>query len=83
MVLKNLSPKALSAAMRGGTSSWGEWGGADHHIRYIEQIKLPDRRRRMCHCGCRKRVTYRGFANGVALASGCELSMMRWEKTGQ
>lgn len=75
-----LSPAALSAAMRGGTQTWGQWASADDHIRYCEPVEAASRRR--CRCGCHRRATHRGMANGIALTSGCELSMRRWVRDG-
>ncbi len=77
--INDLSPPALSAAMRGGTESWGSWGSTDHHILYAERITGPGRRRN-CHCGCKGRSTHRGMANGICLAMGCEFSIHRWVK---
>ncbi len=77
--LSKLSPQALSAAMRGGTDSWGTWGNAFEHIRYSEPLKS----RRLCHCGCRKRQTHIGKCNGVGLIWGCEMYVARWVKEGQ
>lgn len=77
--LNNLSPAALAAAMRGGTAGWGSHGSSVDHVRYMEPLES----RRLCRCGCRKRETYIGKANGVGLASGCELSVMRWVRTGR
>lgn len=74
--LNALSPAALSAALRGGTDAWGRWGSALEHVRYMEPV-LP-RSRRRCHCGCKRRATHTGKANGVALMKGCELSVARW-----
>jgi len=71
--LNKLSPAALKAAMRGGTTAWG-WVGSEDHVRYAEPITY----RRKCWCGCGKRSTHIGMANGVALLSGCELSVRRW-----
>lgn len=64
-------------------SNWGTWGNAFEHRRYMQALS-PDSaaRRRLCRCGCRKRVTHLGMANGVALAFGCELSMRRWVRDG-
>lgn len=77
--MNDLSKQALRAAMTGGTSGWGSHGSATQHVRYAEAIK--DRRRaRKCHCGCGKRSTHLGKANGVALMSGCEISAARWVK---
>ena len=69
MDLSKLSPAALAAAMRGGTDGWGQRGSAIEHVRYAEPAH-PLMRRRKCHCGCGKRVTHTGMANGVALFSG-------------
>ena len=86
--LHRLSPAALSAAMRGGTATWGEWGSGERHILYVEPIgaEPPKRKRRMCYCGCRRKDTHRLAANGVTLAMGCELEMRRikrrWEPRG-
>lgn len=82
-VMNRLSPNALSAAMRGGMDGWGRWSSAAEHVRYMEAVDRHDRHRRMCRCGCRKRITHRGFANGICLMSGCELTVLRWVKTGR
>jgi hypothetical protein len=77
--INSLSPAALAAAMKGGMDEWGMRASSLEHVRYCEPIpKQFWRRRRMCRCGCRRRETYSGKANGIALASGCELSMRRW-----
>lgn len=54
-------------------------GSAIHHQRYMEPVEKT-RNRRMCPCGCRRKVTHRGMANGVCLMSGCELFVRRWVK---
>jgi hypothetical protein len=77
--LKDLSPAALAAALRGGIASWGEWGSSKDHVRYVEP--RPGERRR-CRCGCRKRASHAGVANGVTLIQGCDLSMRRWVRDG-
>lgn len=74
--LNKLSPSALAAAMRGGTQEWGLHGSAIDHVRYAEPV--PAKSRRRCHCGCKRRATHNGMANGVALTDGCELAMARW-----
>ena len=78
--LSDLSPVELSAAMRGGTVAWGQYGSALDHVRYSLPIPKGDRRRSNCSCGCKKRETHRGFANGVCLMSGCEFRVARWVK---
>lgn len=56
------------------TGSWGTWGSATQHQRYMEPLKS----RKKCHCGCGGYVTAIGMANGVGLYWGCELSVRRW-----
>lgn len=60
--------------------NFGKYGSATEHLRYIEPTDSRSRRR--CHCGCKKRATYRGMANGVCLAIGCELYIRRWVRDG-
>lgn len=36
------------------------------------------RSRRRCWCGCKRRATHKGFADGVALTTGCEVYVRRW-----
>lgn len=79
MKLTDLHPNALSAAMRGGTESWGQWGNANEHIRYAQPVSS----RRRCRCGCKGRETHAGMCNGVALASGCELYVRRWVRASR
>lgn len=76
--LKALSRPAISAAMRGGTELWGQWGSQSDHVRYAEPI--DPRARQRCSCGCKRRATHKGMANGVCLRSGCDLSIRRWVK---
>lgn len=78
--LAKLPPTALSAAMRGGTAGWGQRASAVEHVRYAEPVRPQSRRR--CHCGCRRRATHAGKANGVALTMGCELRIARWVRDG-
>lgn len=79
--LNDLSPAARSAAMRGGMDGWGQVGGLPGHIRYMEP--MPSTSRRRCSCGCKRRATRLGMANGVGLCSGCEMKIRRWVKAGQ
>lgn len=84
MILGELTSPALKAAMQGGTNGWGQWSSAADHVRYAEPYpKEYWRRRRNCPCGCKKRSTHTGSANGVALMSGCELRVARWVKNGR
>lgn len=78
--LNKLSPAALKAAMTGGTQGWGQRASASEHVRYMEPVRPQSRER--CYCGCKSRATHGGYANGIILASGCELSMTRWVKRG-
>jgi hypothetical protein len=79
--LNELTPAALSAAMRGGTSGWGQVASAAEHVRYSQPAQPTSRRK--CHCGCNRRATHMGMANGMALTSGCQLAIQRWIKTGR
>jgi hypothetical protein len=81
--LNKLSRQALSAAMRGGTEGWGQYGSSADHVRYSEPLERRRGRRRQCWCGCGNRITHRGMANGVALTTACELGIARWVRTGQ
>lgn len=78
--LNSMSPAARSAAMRGGMDGWGQVGGLSGQIRYREPVDSKSRRR--CGCGCARRATHRGMANGVCLTMGCDLSMRSWAKEG-
>lgn len=78
--LNKLSPRALSASMRGGTDEWGRRGSDRAHIRYMEPV--PSRSRKRCPC-CDKRASHTGMANGVALMSGCEWRVRAWAKAGR
>lgn len=79
--ISKLSPAARSAAMRGGTAGWGQHGSAAEHVRYAEPVWSTSRRR--CACGCKKRATHVGMANGLALLRGCELRIRRWVRDGR
>ena len=81
MDMNKLQPKALAAAMKGGTDGWGQVASAAEHVRYAEPVRPTSRRR--CACGCNGRATLMGMANGMALATGCELAIARWVKTGR
>ena len=75
MNLNDLSPAALSAAMRAGTDGWGAWASASEHIRYAQPIRAQSRRR--CPC-CKRRATHTGACNGLVMMFGCELRVARW-----
>ena len=81
--LNELSPKALAAAMKGGTAGWGTMGSATTNVRYSEPLPKRRGRRRRCYCGCERPVTHAGRANGVTLTCACELGIARWVKTGE
>lgn len=66
----------VRARLSSPPGSWGQYGSSLDHVRYMKPVLSTSRRR--CHCGCGKRATYVGMANGVALTSGCEWSMRRW-----
>jgi hypothetical protein len=78
--LHKLSKAARSAAMRGGTGAWGQHGDVRRHVRYAEPVTPTSRRR--CRCGCNRRATHYGMANGVAMTVACELAIRRWVRSG-
>jgi hypothetical protein len=61
-----------------GQPEWQRWGSATNHHRYVQPIHPRSRTR--CSCGCGKRATHVGCANGLGMTSGCELSMRRWAR---
>jgi hypothetical protein len=63
------------------TDSWGQRGSAQEHQRYMTKVRPTSRRR--CYCGCDRRATHVGMANGIALTRACELGIRRWVKTGK
>jgi len=36
-----------------------------------------------CCCGCDRRATHLGFADGYCMMSGCELTVRRWVRDGE
>jgi len=79
-ILDDLPAAALSAAMRTGTDAWGQWGSTDLHALYVQAHAPMKKGWRMCRCGCRKRETHGVFANGMCMASGCEMSAYRTKR---
>lgn len=61
-----------------GQQGWEAHGSAMEHRRYSQKIPKAPGRPRRCHCGCGGVETHAGMANGLALMSGCELSVARW-----
>lgn len=57
------------------------WGDSRIHKRTSRRLP-PRLSRRRCNCGCERRATHVGLANGLAMVDGCELSIARWVKTG-
>jgi hypothetical protein len=80
MDINKMPPPERSAAMRGGMDGWGQIGSAVRNVRYA--LPVPGTSRRRCSCGCNRRATHRGMANGVCLTTACELAICRWVKTG-
>ncbi|PPD12155.1 hypothetical protein [Methylophilus sp.] len=62
-------------------SGWGEVGSAIDHQRYM--MPVDPKRRRKCHCGCEKRATHRGMANGVCLITLFKFEDSAFIKKGQ
>ena len=69
-----MTEKERVRAIVHGQQEWETYGNAAIHRRYSQST---DSRKR-CSCGCTHPVTHLGMANGVALMSGCELSVARW-----
>lgn len=61
-------------------NDFGQWGSSERHKRYDQKAETKSRRR--CHCGCKRRATHLGMANGVCLMMGCQLSVKRWVRDG-
>lgn len=61
---------------RHGTAEWGQRGSAVDHHRYSQSVDPRSRRR--CGCGCKRRATHLGMANGICLMTACELAVARW-----
>jgi hypothetical protein len=57
------------------------WANGDLHNRAIALI-TGQRGRRNCHCGCGKRSTHRGTANGICVMIGCEWAVRIWVRDG-
>lgn len=56
------------------------WGSIYEHELTIENVDPKSRAR--CDCGCGKRGTHYGAANGMAMTSPmCELQARRWVKS--
>ena len=78
--LASLSAQALAAAMTTGTDGWGRHGSIADHALYVQALPRQRKGWCMCRCGCRKRATHAVMANGVAMASGCELRAHRTKR---
>lgn len=61
---------------------FGWSGNALTDPRYAELLPGRIRNRRRCSCGCGGKCSHAGMANGLAMTSGCELSMRRWARDG-
>lgn len=62
----DIEPEPVKA-IAAGQPGWGVIAG-----RY--------RNRRKCWCGCAGKISHGGYANGLAMTSGCEWAMRRWVK---
>lgn len=60
--------------------TFGKYGSATEHQRYVE--KNTYRKQRVCSCGCNTTATSKGMANGVCLIEGCDLRVRRWVRDG-
>lgn len=78
MKLNELSPAALKAAMKGGTHAWGQRASIFEHIMYVEPARARRGQYRKCRCGCDGKAKFSAKANGIAMATGCEISMQKF-----
>ena len=62
-------------------SAWGTYGSAADPYRYVKLLPGRFRNRRRSPCGCGGKASHVGMSNGLAMTSGCEMSMRRWMKT--
>lgn len=55
------------------------WASVYHHARTIEPVESRSRAR--CWCGCKRRGTHVGKANGMCMtAPMCEMQAHRWRR---
>lgn len=73
-----MDPKEVKARMT-SPGDYGRHGSILHSNRFSKPIE-GRRGRRKCNCGCGKRSTHMGLANGVSLMRGCEFAVARWVK---
>lgn len=67
-------------AIASGQQGWGVIGDSLTHQRYVKLLPGRYRNRRKCWCGCGGKISHGGYANGLAMTSGCEWAMRRWVK---
>lgn len=72
--------RAEARARAASPGGWGKSGSAVAGPRYAKRRK--GLRQRCGFCRGANRITYIGYANGVALCGGCELCIARWVKDG-
>lgn len=75
-----LTAEATRAAVAGKFGADGTRSGSVDGHRSV--VTGPARRRRKCPCGCGTRATHIGLGDGIALMSGCQLSVHRWVRDG-
>jgi hypothetical protein len=75
MTASGAARQLLAAPGDGLTYHGGGGGGAQH--RYMRRI-VGRGGRRSCYCGCLRRCSHLGMADGVCLMSGCEWSVRQW-----
>lgn len=70
----------LRARLAGKFDAEGLRHGSVNGHRSLATVEPSSRRR--CHCGCGKRATHNGLGDGLALMTGCEMSVRRWVRDG-
>lgn len=76
-----MTPREVRARLEGG-ASFGTYGSANEHRRYVELLPGRYRNRRKCDCTCGGKSSHVGMCNGLGMTSGCEWSMRRWAAAG-
>lgn len=83
-----VAPRKTPTPRRRGTipapaSSGGVVADATNGERSMKLLPGRWRNRRKCYCGCGGKSSHGGYANGVAMTSGCEWAMRYWVTHGQ
>lgn len=70
-------------AAAGSQPGGGAIGDAINGKRSMKLLPGRWRNRRKCYCGCGAKQSHGGYADGIAMTSGCEWAMRYWVNHGQ